>query len=319
MRWLFLLAACAAFFILPPDASAWGPNDPSGDIAIPENTSANGFELGNGVKGCFGAGCPWYYVYNVVSTQFELWHTDCGGGSPCEVMICDDGTNDCVWSGKLTATGGLAINADGVNLTIGAGGDVDFKAYFDGTNTHFNSSGKLIMDASIETGPTEYYADSGAAGFLNMEISATPAAGTEESLSVSLDSNLHTKFYCEADGSGTGEDCHTVEAHSPVWVPSSAIALAANGNFDCAKGVTRIVGSGGAVTLATDPSINDGDLDGQVCIVTGTDDTNHVTINDATNVELDGGVSIQLDKGHSLTVQWNSADAVWYETGRSTP
>lgn len=317
-RLLAMFAACAAFLVLSPTAGAWGPNDPSGDIAIPENTSANGFELGDGVKGCFGAGCPWYYVYNLVSTQFELWHTNCGAG-PCEVMICDDGTNDCVWSGKLTATDGLAINSDGVKLTLGAAGDADSYLNFDGNNLEMWAVNEIEVLAPLRVGTLEVDADSGPVGFLNMEISATPGAGTRQSLGIQINSNLHTDFYCEADGSGGDEDCHTVESHSPVWVPSSAIALAANGNFDCASGITRVVGSGGAVTLATDPSINDGDLDGQYCVVSGTDDTNHVTINDATNVELNGGAAVQLDKGHSLTVQWNSADAVWYETARSAP
>jgi hypothetical protein len=107
---------------------------------------------------------------------------------------------------------------------------------------------------------------------------------------------------------------------SPIALtPPGDQSLSNDGTINCANGsLVRVVGNGGPVTLST-TSVGSAVSDGQQCIIQGTDDTNHVTINDNTNVQLDGGVGFQLDKGHTLTLIWDTGDGDWYETRRSAP
>jgi len=155
---------------------------------------------------CFGTTCFWWDVYNSTSTQWEKWHTDCdlGGGTDCEVIICDNGGNDCVFSGVWTATDGLSINADNAKLTLGAAAATDSYLVFDGINLVAYSSGSVVFNASPEVGTFEVYADSGAVNLIDMQVSDTPAAGTEESYTFSIDSSSDAflKIYAEADSSG---------------------------------------------------------------------------------------------------------------------
>lgn len=159
--------------------------------------------LNNNIKLCLGTSCDFWMTFNSTATQLELWHTDCdGGGTDCEVMICDAGTDDCSQSGSWTFTGGLNVDADNVKITVGAAGAVDAYLQFDATNLQLYSSGSVEMLSSLIAGVIEVNEDSGAVRIINMEVSGTPADGTEESLCLGIDSNCILKVYAEADGAG---------------------------------------------------------------------------------------------------------------------
>lgn len=65
-----------------------------------------------------------------------------------------------------------------------------------------SSSGDVIVSPGLLTGTLEVTADSGAVAFVNMAVSSTPAAGTEESLSITIDSSVVIKAYAESDAAG---------------------------------------------------------------------------------------------------------------------
>jgi hypothetical protein len=98
---------------------------------------------------------------------------------------------------------------------------------------------------------------------------------------------------------------------------SEVTAYANDAAITHATGTMRVVGSGGAVTLDTEPAIADGEGNGEILIIQGTSDTNTVTIVDNCNVQLDGGTSWVGGKGDKLIVQWDPDDSDWYELGRT--
>jgi hypothetical protein len=67
-----------------------------------------------------------------------------------------------------------------------------------------NASDEIELGAALTNlGTYTFEADSGAVTAINMPVSATPTAGTEQSLSFSLDSTPILTVYAEADGAGS--------------------------------------------------------------------------------------------------------------------
>jgi len=64
-----------------------------------------------------------------------------------------------------------------------------------------NATSFSIPDLALNM-PITHTEDSGAIAVMNMSVSATPAAGTEESYSVQVDSNNVATYYAQADSSG---------------------------------------------------------------------------------------------------------------------
>jgi len=84
----------------------------------------------------------------------------------------------------------------------------------------------------------------------------------------------------------------------------------------------RVGGSGGAVTMTSTPTIVAGTIDGQILSITGTDDTNTVTLvdddNDAgTKLELAGSIDFTMGKYDKIVFEWYATDSVWIEVSRS--
>jgi len=75
--------------------------------------------------------------------------------------------------------------------------------------------------------------------------------------------------------------------------------------------VVKVAGSGGAVTLTSDPSITDG-LVGQQITIIGTSDTNTITITNNLGVKL-GGATRVLGINDTLTLVYDGTD--WLEIG----
>jgi hypothetical protein len=90
------------------------------------------------------------------------------------------------------------------------------------------------------------------------------------------------------------------------------VTYANDGHISNAKMTALISGNGGAVTLDTDPAIDNGSVDGQLLILQGTSDTNTVTIADNCNLQTPGGTSLLFKKGTTLICRWSSADSDWY-------
>ena len=77
----------------------------------------------------------------------------------------------------------------------------------------------------------------------------------------------------------------------------------------------RLQGTSGAITLDATTAIADGEVDGQVLIIKGSDGTNTVTINDGANTDLNGNVT--LGDGDKIYLLWDSTDSEWGEVSRN--
>jgi hypothetical protein len=66
-----------------------------------------------------------------------------------------------------------------------------------------------------------------------------------------------------------------------------------------------IVGDGGPIDITANPQIVDG-LQGDILTLTGTSDTNTVTLDDAGDLALIGGGSVILGDGDSITFVYNT-------------
>lgn len=115
-----------------------------------------------------------------------------------------------------------------------------------------------------------------------------------------------------------------LSAGALVYTPSTTQAIVGATGLTAAmiaNKITRIQGSGGAVTVSATPSIVAGQ-DGQVLILQGDSDANTVTLNDeastaGSTLELAGGVAAVLGKGDILVLTYDLGDSKWYEISRS--
>lgn len=99
--------------------------------------------------------------------------------------------------------------------------------------------------------------------------------------------------------------------------PSSAQELLAGDTITVNATHLRIKGSGGAVTLSSNPQIATGN-DGQVIIIEGTDDTNTVTIVNGNGVQLHGGKFLMFRHDY-IALAYSSANNQWEEIYRNAP
>lgn len=123
-------------------------------------------------------------------------------------------------------------------------------------------------------------------------------------------------------GIGTDSPDTTLDIDGTVsYSPSSDTSLSAGTAITVTKGIMRVVGNGGAVTLTSTPTIVDGS-DGQIVIIQGTDDTNTVTLQDDSTLansglQLSGGNDMTLGEGDVIQLMYDSDDDKWYEISRS--
>ena len=98
--------------------------------------------------------------------------------------------------------------------------------------------------------------------------------------------------------------------------PKVVQTLAATAAIEADTTQIRVGGSGGAVTLTSEPNIADG-FDGQFILIRGTDNTNTLTIQDVgtlagSNVDL-GGANRTLGNGDYLALIFNADTGLWEE------
>ena len=109
------------------------------------------------------------------------------------------------------------------------------------------------------------------------------------------------KYFANAVGF-TPKETQTLAATNAIVVSDAAMV--------------RVAGSGGAVTLTSEPTIADG-FDGQMVVIRGTHDTNTVLIQDVanlagSNVDL-GGADRTLGAGDYLVLLFNADSGNWEE------
>lgn len=82
------------------------------------------------------------------------------------------------------------------------------------------------------------------------------------------------------------------------------------------NGKVRVVGNGAPVTLGN-PNLTAGTVDGQICLIMGTNNTNTVTFQDVGSAPLSamklGAASRALGSGDTLLVSWDATLAAWCE------
>lgn len=102
---------------------------------------------------------------------------------------------------------------------------------------------------------------------------------------------------------------------------SGTQSITAAGGVTYIKRITRVVGSGGSVTVTATPSIAAIE-DGKEIIIQGTHDTNTVVLQDESGLAnsglaLAGGANFTLGKGDTLHLTYSAVDSKYYEIARS--
>lgn len=98
-------------------------------------------------------------------------------------------------------------------------------------------------------------------------------------------------------------------------LPPTSASLAAAATLTPTSSYMRVAGSGGAVQLDTTTPITDGEYDGQVLELEGTDAVNTVTILDSGNANLNG--MVVLGDNDWILLRWNDTAGEWRERSRS--
>jgi len=106
-----------------------------------------------------------------------------------------------------------------------------------------------------------------------------------------------------------------------AYTPSSDQSLLAATQITVTRGIMRVVGNGGAVTLTGTPTIVVATAGTRV-IIQGTSDTNTITLQDESNLagsklQLSGDVDFTLGQGDVIELIYDSGDANWLEISRS--
>ena len=84
---------------------------------------------------------------------------------------------------------------------------------------------------------------------------------------------------------------------------------------DAADERLYVEGSGGAVDVTANPQVAVPTFPGVVIVtIHGTSDVNTVKLQDGTGLSLNG--DFIMGAGHSLSLEYNSTDAIWRETSR---
>jgi hypothetical protein len=103
--------------------------------------------------------------------------------------------------------------------------------------------------------------------------------------------------------------------HDRLTVSSTRNLQAAN-NLKAGRGVMKVAGQGGAVTLTSNPQITGG-TDGMKVTLLGTHDTNTLTFVDGNGLQLAGGANFTMGQGDVLELLYDAPRNVWVEISRS--
>jgi hypothetical protein len=129
--------------------------------------------------------------------------------------------------------------------------------------------------------------------------------------------SLATGTFSNITGLGTLESLAV--SGEVVYTPSVAHDVSAGSGITgsmLANKIIRVQGSGGPVTITSDPPIASG-TNGQIIILRGMDETNTVTFDPGAKLKLSGGYSFTLGDHDSLMLSYDGADELWFELARS--
>lgn len=182
-----------------------------------------------------------------------------------------------------------------------------------------NASDEIDVGAALVVGTMALDADSGAVSLIDMSVSATPAAGTEESYSFAIDSNTLLTLYAEADNAGSIQypaikaAVRFLENQGTDVASASTIALPTNGNTFELTGTTT-------VNLITSTGWRDGAKVTLVCNENVT--INHGTATSGSDVTilLSGAANFGCTANDTLTLVLSSTTAngqAWREVSRT--
>lgn len=118
--------------------------------------------------------------------------------------------------------------------------------------------------------------------------------------------------------SGSTGSFTTLVVNTNWALAPSALQTLAAANLIVYAPKVRVAGNAAPVTMTSTPTLSSGTVDGQECLIQGTDDTNTVTIQDdgtlaGSKLRL-GATSRVLGKGDSVRLTWDTTAALWFET-----
>ena len=242
-----------------------------------------------------------------------------GLGSAKGRIEFDDTTTDEV--NILTANVGIGTQTPDTLLTLTNNNFISAK---DAAGTSYVNMFKVNASDEIEIGGTlsigtglEYAEDIGQATLVDLPVSATPDAATEESYTMKVDGTNVLTVFGLADSSGGLTDAGTITSGISVIVQSGIQSLAADGTINNLSSYVRVQGSGAARTLSVDPAIENGKYSGQLIIIEGTNDTNTLTINDNVNTQNPSAAAIVLGANDTVEYIWNGADWICRNTSNN--
>lgn len=201
---------------------------------------------------------------------------------------------------NLTADAG-EDNSDKYRVSVADGGDVTLETYASGAwvaVATWTSAGGYTVTGALAG--TTLNTGQGANELYDMDQNMLTTSDVTHN-AITANSNVSAKTYTATP--------NTTTAVPTAYLDDASIA--------CTYSLMRVAGSGGAVTLDTEPAIADGTYDGQMLTIQGCHDTNTVTIADACNTALTGGASFTLGLGDIIVLQWDAGQSIWWEHYRS--
>lgn len=179
-------------------------------------------------------------VKRIVSVDNEIARFDSTGGdiqgySSDAPTISDDGKasflNEVKVANNKWAKGTNYAGTDVVNLL------------------KVNVDDEIDVGGTMNMGTIEAPEDGGAITLFDMPVSATPADGNEQSVTMKLDGDNMFKLYSEADSAG-GVDTHQFQPLKPMVYAQAVQVLTGAGAVDIVTQITHIVTNGvNALTL----------------------------------------------------------------------
>ena len=267
------------------------------------------------------------YELGSTSTRWaKIWATDIDvsgvftfGGTMAGNL--DMNSFDIVNADNITGAGGVTLNVLGTeyifdNNTWISGVD---NAGTGNVNTFkTNTSDEIEIGAAMNVGTFNITEDSGAVAWVDFPVSATPAAGTEESVLFSIDSNSLLKLYCEADGLGGVQNCRVgihedFKTYGAVFNSITAITAATYDLLATDRFLAVDYTTTGAVTSLTLPTAqcNGAEDDGRNIIIKDTGGS--ATASNIT-IDTEGTETIDGQTTQTISTDYNSVSLECYSS-----
>ncbi len=239
----------------------------------------------------------------------------------------------------IAAVGSIVTDAGLVSLTLDVGGGYGSTGATIAADGDFTTNGLIFSDATVQGATGLLAGGGGSAG----TITAYPPTNAKGTLTITTDDNTGdtvtnlnvalqagARTYTVVDAGASADFVMTAGNQNIGGVKAftsgvgfldgisfpigSTQSLLAAGQIVPSEGNVAVAGNGGPVTLTSDPQITAGS-DGQLLIVSGTDDTNTLTIVNGNGVHVHEPATL-TDHDH-LTLVYHTADAQWEEVSRN--